>query len=535
MKADHFEQQKLLDLAAEDVALTQLAHRGRTLAEVAAVAAAEEAERTFSADVIRAETEARDLGREVKRLESDVETVRAREDKDQRLLDSGSVAPKELTNLQHELESLKRRQSDLEDQELELMERLEVAEKALAAAQQGLDKAREDRERAEQQRDDALADIADQTKRHEAARAEVAGGISAPLLTLYDRIRTQTGTTGAAMLKARSCQGCRIEFYGSQLAAVRNADPHEVVRCENCGRILVRTAESGCEASERRQHAAATGGRVSRRFIVEADGGSRGNPGPAGYGALVRDAETGRLLAERAASVGRATNNVAEYGGLVAGLQAALDLDPTAEVEVRMDSKLVVEQMSGRWQVKHPDMRQLATQAQAIARQLGAVRYTWVPRAQNGAADALANSAMDGRPIHRDAAAEPVVLEDDVQPSAEPAPVVTTVTHLLRHGQTEHTPERRFSGRNELPLSLTGRAEAEAAGERAPGPRGRGRRRVAAAADAGDGGDRGRRPRAPGRVRPGPRRAGLRRPRGADVRRGAPRSTRWPRAGSCRT
>jgi ribonuclease H / adenosylcobalamin/alpha-ribazole phosphatase len=203
-----------------------------------------------------------------------------------------------------------------------------------------------------------------------------------------------------------------------------------------------------------------------RRFIVEADGGSRGNPGPAGYGALVRDAETGRLLAERAASVGRATNNVAEYGGLVAGLQAALDLDPTAEVEVRMDSKLVVEQMSGRWQVKHPDMRQLATQAQAIARQLGAVRYTWVPRAQNGAADALANNAMDGRPIHRDATAEPVVLEDDVQPSAEPAPVVTTVTHLLRHGQTEHTPERRFSGRNELPLSLTGRAEVEAAGER---------------------------------------------------------------------
>ena len=125
------------------------------------------------------------------------------------------------------------------------MERLEVAEKALATAQQGLDKAREDRERAEQLRDDARADVADQTKRHEAARGEVAGGLSAPLLTLYDRIRTQTGTTGAALLKARSCQGCRIEFYGSQLAAVRNADPHEVVRCENCGRILVRTAESG--------------------------------------------------------------------------------------------------------------------------------------------------------------------------------------------------------------------------------------------------------------------------------------------------
>jgi probable phosphoglycerate mutase len=207
----------------------------------------------------------------------------------------------------------------------------------------------------------------------------------------------------------------------------------------------------------------------SRRLIVEADGGSRGNPGPAGYGALVRDAETGRVLAERAASVGRATNNVAEYGGLVAGLQAALDLDPTATVEVRMDSKLVVEQMSGRWQIKHPDMKQLALQGQKLARQLGSVRYTWVPRAQNGAADALANSAMDGRPVHRNVSAEATSLEDDVQPAVveASAPVVTTVTHLLRHGQTEHTPERRFSGRNDLPLSLTGRAEAEAAAVRA--------------------------------------------------------------------
>lgn len=245
MKADHFEQQKLLTLAAEDVALTQLAHRGRTLPEVAAVEAAEEAERNLSGDVVRAETQARDLGREVKRLESDVETVRAREAKDQKLLDSGAVSPKEMTNLQHELESLKRRQSDLEDQELELMERLEVAEKALAEAQAGLDRARADRERAVQLRDDALADIADGTARHTAARAEVAAGIPAPLLALYDRIRIQTGSTGAAMLKARQCQGCRIELYGNELSAVRNADPHEVVRCENCGRILVRTAESG--------------------------------------------------------------------------------------------------------------------------------------------------------------------------------------------------------------------------------------------------------------------------------------------------
>ena len=245
MKADHFEQQRLLELAAEDVALTQLAHRRRTLPEVLAVEAAAEAERAFAADVVRAETEVRDLGREVKRMESDVETVRQRETKDQRLLDSGSVSPKEMTNLQHELESLKRRQSDLEDQELELMERLEVAEAALAKARQGEEQARAERERAEQLRDDALADIADGTTRHEAARAAVAGAITPPLLSLYDRIRTQTGTTGAAMLNARQCQGCRLELYGNELAVVRNADPHEVVRCENCGRILVRTAESG--------------------------------------------------------------------------------------------------------------------------------------------------------------------------------------------------------------------------------------------------------------------------------------------------
>ncbi|GAB3350842.1 bifunctional RNase H/acid phosphatase [Modestobacter lapidis] len=208
---------------------------------------------------------------------------------------------------------------------------------------------------------------------------------------------------------------------------------------------------------------------MTRQLIVEADGGSRGNPGPAGYGALVRDAETGRVLAERAESIGRATNNVAEYGGLVAGLQAALDLDPSSTVEVRMDSKLVVEQMSGRWQIKHPDMKKLAVQARDISRQLGSVRYTWVPRAQNGAADALANSAMDGKPVRRDLATEPVTVEDETQPVTEPAPVVTTVTHLLRHGRTEHTPERRFSGSSDLPLSQVGRADAAAAAKHLAG------------------------------------------------------------------
>ncbi|MFS7880009.1 reverse transcriptase-like protein, partial [Streptomyces asiaticus] len=133
---------------------------------------------------------------------------------------------------------------------------------------------------------------------------------------------------------------------------------------------------------------------MARRFIVEADGGSRGNPGPAGYGALVRDAETGETLAEVAEYLGTATNNVAEYKGLIAGLRAAYALDPAAEVRVRMDSKLVIEQMSGRWKIKHPDMRPLAAEAKGLAPP-GRVSYEWIPRENNKHADRLANEAMD--------------------------------------------------------------------------------------------------------------------------------------------
>jgi ribonuclease HI len=134
---------------------------------------------------------------------------------------------------------------------------------------------------------------------------------------------------------------------------------------------------------------------MTRRLLIEADGGSRGNPGLAGYGAVVRDALTGEVLAELSEPIGRATNNVAEYSGLVAGLRAAAELAPGADTEVRMDSKLVVEQMSGRWKIKHPDMRPLAVQASQAARALGRVTYTWVPRERNAYADRLANKAMD--------------------------------------------------------------------------------------------------------------------------------------------
>ena len=134
---------------------------------------------------------------------------------------------------------------------------------------------------------------------------------------------------------------------------------------------------------------------TARRLIIQADGGSRGNPGIAGYGAVVLDAVTGEVLAEVSEAIGHATNNVAEYSGLVAGLRAAVKLAPGATAEVRMDSKLVVEQMSGRWKIKHPDLRPLAAEASRVARALGQVTYTWVPRERNTHADRLANEAMD--------------------------------------------------------------------------------------------------------------------------------------------
>ncbi|MFE6482513.1 bifunctional RNase H/acid phosphatase [Streptomyces sp. NPDC057757] len=252
-----------------------------------------------------------------------------------------------------------------------------------------------------------------------------------------------------------------------------------------------------------------------REFIVEADGGSRGNPGPAGYGAVVVDAATGETLAEAAEYIGVATNNVAEYRGLIAGLTAARALDPGAPVHVRMDSKLVVEQMSGRWKIKHPDMKPLAAQAAQILPP-SQVTYEWIPRAQNKHADRLANEAMDagtrgeqwtpsatradaihpqaqeaplqGRGERRD---QPPPAATRTTPGGEAAKAVSDVRAarnlaadkpsvgwgappdlgppttfvLLRHGETPLTPQKRFSGSGgtDPALSETGRDQAERA------------------------------------------------------------------------
>nr|BFD85150.1 hypothetical protein StreXyl84_45510 [Streptomyces sp. Xyl84] len=165
-----------------------------------------------------------------------------------------------------------------------------------------------------------------------------------------------------------------------------------------------------------------------REFVVEADGGSRGNPGPAGYGAVVLDAVTGQVLAETAGYLGTVTNNVAEYRGLLAGLRAAHALDPAATVHVRMDSKLVVEQMSGRWQIKHPDLRPLATEAARVF-PAGRVDYEWIPRERNKHADRLANEAMDagarGEQWSPPASPSPSTAEPDAGARATEAPALT--------------------------------------------------------------------------------------------------------------
>jgi broad specificity phosphatase PhoE/ribonuclease HI len=215
-----------------------------------------------------------------------------------------------------------------------------------------------------------------------------------------------------------------------------------------------------------------------RRLVVEADGASRGNPGPAAYGAVVRDAGTGEVLREVAEFLGRATNNVAEYRGLIAGLRAARDVDPDAEVEARMDSKLVVEQMSGRWKIKHPDMRPLAIEAQSVFPRAGRVRYEWVPRAMNAAADRLANEALDAAAAGRvwaprpAAPAGPAAVDDaEVEPAGQsslgwgPDLGRPTTFVLLRHGETALTVQKRFSGAGggDPELSERGRGQAERA------------------------------------------------------------------------
>ncbi len=228
-------------------------------------------------------------------------------------------------------------------------------------------------------------------------------------------------------------------------------------------------------------------GRYVIEYVIEADGGSRGNPGPAGYGAVVKDA-AGGVLAEAAEAIGTATNNVAEYRGLIAGLTALSELaGDGAAVEVRMDSKLVIEQMAGRWKVKHENMRPLAAQAATLARR-HRVTWRWIPRAENAHADRLANEAMDAaargetwqaRGVAQPSSPEPETTADadltDAATATRPGPGTgwmarparaATSLLLLRHGETPLSVDKRFSGTGDPVLTAKGMAQAEAAAVR---------------------------------------------------------------------
>ena len=244
MNADPATQLRLLDLQAADTALGQLAHRRRTLPQLAALVDAQQRYTDVQNELIDAQTEADDVAAEQRRLESDVDTVRARAVRDEARLQAGGLPSRELESLQHEIATLARRQSTLEDELLDVMERAEEADVALRGSTERLDAVTAEVKQLESERDAAFVEIDATVNRREPERKAIAAELPDELLALYERARTQSGT-GSAMLRQRRCEACHIELSGSELARVRNADPDEVVRCDNCRAILVRTAESG--------------------------------------------------------------------------------------------------------------------------------------------------------------------------------------------------------------------------------------------------------------------------------------------------
>jgi uncharacterized protein len=245
VKADPDAQRRLLDLQAIDTALAQLAHRRRTLPEHAEL---EKLARELSAvhdEQVRSQVAVDDLDRDIARLEKDVDQVRTRKQKDQARLDTGRGPARELEALQHELASLHRRQTELEDAELELMEQREQAQATADEVARRMAAARERRAEVERRRDEVLAQLAKDEEFRNAGRAPLVADLPADLVALYDRIRESSGGIGAALLRGGRCEGCRLELSGAERATVRAAAPDEVIRHEECRRILVRTAESG--------------------------------------------------------------------------------------------------------------------------------------------------------------------------------------------------------------------------------------------------------------------------------------------------
>lgn len=244
MNADPATQLRLLDLQAADTALSQLAHRRRTLPELAAIAERVTSTESIHTEVVDAQTAVADIELDQRRLENDVDAVRTRAARDEARLQTGGLPARELESLQHEVVSLARRQSNLEDELLEVMERAEEAEAALRDATARQEALLAEQRVLEASRDTALAEIDVAAAQRTPERRTLAESIPADLLALYEKARAHSGT-GAAVLRQRRCEGCRIELSGSDLSALRKADPDTVVRCDNCRAVLVRTSESG--------------------------------------------------------------------------------------------------------------------------------------------------------------------------------------------------------------------------------------------------------------------------------------------------
>lgn len=246
MKASPEAQQRLLELADVDAELTRLDHRRRTLPETQEHDRLAERDTQLRDEIATLGAEESDLAREQSKAEADVDQVRTRVERDQARLDAGQVSsPRELENLQSEIASLLRRQSDLEEVVLEVMERRESVEqrRARQAAEQGTLAAQLTEVAA--RRDAALGDIGEQASKAADQRAAIAADVPADVLALYDRLRAQHGGVGAAALRRGRCEGCHLSLNTVDLNHIRAAAPDEVVRCEECRRILVRTAESG--------------------------------------------------------------------------------------------------------------------------------------------------------------------------------------------------------------------------------------------------------------------------------------------------
>jgi predicted nucleic acid-binding Zn-ribbon protein len=245
VNADPAAQRRLLDLAEVDAELARTEHRRRSLPELADVEQAEKDLRACRDSLIGTETTASDLDRDIRKLEAEIDQVRAREDRDRGLLDSGTISSgKQLEDLQHELATLQRRQGVLEDDLLEVMEQREAIDIELGRCRAAVVEIEQRLVDAVRRRDEALADLASIEARRAAQRGTLVGELPTDLLALYERIRAQRGT-GAALLRQRRCGACRLELDRTAVRRLLDAAPEEVLHCEECGVLLVRTAESG--------------------------------------------------------------------------------------------------------------------------------------------------------------------------------------------------------------------------------------------------------------------------------------------------